>query len=681
MKLPKLVIIIAAFGLTLSLTPFSPVYTADETFEATVGATGVYSNVNGSQAKYHEYTDSSTSHLYGKTEARYDSPSYFLNFKALNPGYDTQSYRMEGGSYGQFKLWFNYNEIIHNITDDARTFFSGAGSSILAGSAGTSSNTWTGIFDYSTKRKQFGAGGALSIAKPFFFNVDYLNEKKEGIRPTGSESTVALELPAVVNYTTNGLTLEGGYAKGPYFLSVAYIYSDFTNHDQDLFFTSPTGGIPSRGSFFSLPADSTMHKVAAKGSALLPMNSKLNLSFGTAETKSNTDSFSNFSGKVDTTNFDAGITTKPLRYLEGKAYYKYYDRDNKSTGILATGIEAGTPANRLSYQTNTYGAELGTWLPAKLFLNGGYKHVVTDRRFNDEIDPVRPPAEVLPDNTDNIYFAELKWSGIDIATFRLGYEFLGRSADFRTVESQALPQRSFSYAAQNRTTYKAAVDLSPFDALNLSLEYDYMRAHYNDTLFGATGSKTQAFSFNGDYLLKNMVRFSGYFDASKATFDQLEATTGATASQWSSTLEQLTYGYGVKAEVYAIPNKLTLSFSGDYLRNNGSDDLTFLGDINNYLAVFQLPAGGYNLPVSSPNVDSYQKYTLKFIASYNCSEALTIKAGYVYDRYIYSDAQLNDYRLMLNNLATSSNAYLTGAYANPPYSVNTVFLGFTYRFK
>jgi MtrB/PioB family decaheme-associated outer membrane protein len=684
MNLRILIGVISIFGLAVFILPVGVAMAEDSSFEATIAATGKVSDINGSRAKFHEYSDDNTGGVFGKVGASYDSPDYFLNFKATDPAYDTQHYRLDGGAYGKFKLWLDYNEIIHNITSDARSFYNGVGSNILSGNAGAGTNAWTAwpsVFDYSTKRKQINAGTSIGIVKPFFFDVNYFHEKKEGVRPVGSESTVALELPAVVDYTTNGLTVEAGYAKNPFFLSFSYMFSDFNDHSQDLFFTSQTGGVPGRGNAFSLPADSTMNRFAMKGSAMLPFNSKVNLNASSATTKSDTSSFPTFDGKVDTKNIDAAFTTNPLSFLDGKVFYKYYDRDNRSTGVVASGVEAGTAANRLSYRQNSYGADLGFKLPMKLHLNGGYKNVITNRRFNDEIDPFLAANEILPNNEDNIFSVDLRWSGLQFATFRVGYERLGRSADYRTVESQNVLIRNYAYSAQVRDTFKASVDLTPSDDINIGLEYNYKKANYHDTLYGLTGDKRNSVSFNADYAISKVIRLSGYFDAEKATLDQF-ATTSGTATQWASTLEEITYDYGFKADIAVIPSKLSLALSGDYTRSNGNNDLSFSGTTANFLTIFQLPAGGSNLPVDLPSVDSYQKYSAKLVASYNWSPSITIKAGYMYDRYKYSDSQLNGYQyILINNNATSSNAFLTGAYARPDYSVNTVFLGMIYRFK
>ena len=679
-----------ALGIILNLTPCSPAYSEEQDFAGSISITGETSNVSGSKAKSHEYSDDRTSKVLGDMNASYDSPGFYFGFFAQDPGYDTQHYRLEGGPYGVLKGWFDYNEIIHNITNDARSFYSGVGSDTLTGTP-TSSNTWPSTFNYYTKRKKFSTGFDLKVVSPFFFNVAYSHEKKEGIIPTGTQGRFSgtnyfVELPEPIDYRTNTINVEGGYARNPFFVSFSYLYSDFSNRNSDLNFTTDTA-VGQGGRNFSLAPDSRMNRFTLKSNVKLPMNSSFNVNLSDARTTSETSSFASFAGKVNTKSYDLTFTTNPLRFLEGKVYYKYYDRDNKSySGPMVNVFDAtglGTfVTNPVAYTKYTFGGDLGFRLPAKFHLSAGYKNVKTRRELVDEIDPGSINlSDVLPYNTDNIYNVDLKWSGLDFMSAWIGYERLGRSATYQTAESRNLIFRNYSYAAQDSDTFKTGVDLFPTDDLNLSFEYDYKRSSYNDTLFGVTGDTRNSFSFSGDYSFRKLLRFSTYFDAEKTALDQLATTSATTLSpQWKSTLEEITYGYGAKAEIYAIPKKLTFTLQGDYTRNHGTDDFAFYGTTAQFLTAFQLPAGASGLPVDIPNVDSYQKYSLRFVTAYNWSDAIVIKAGYIYDRYKYSDAQLNGYKYVVTPPGLATTGYLTGAYANPSYSVNTVFLSMTYQF-
>ena len=139
---------------------------------------------------------------------------------------------------------------------DARSFYSGVGSGTLTGTPSADSDTWLSTFDYYTKRKKFNTGFDLKLISPFFFNVEYSHEKKEGIKPTGTQGTFSgtnyfVELPEPIDYRTNTVNLEGGYASNPFFLSFSYLYSDFNNQISDLNFTTDTAIGSGRSQFFS----------------------------------------------------------------------------------------------------------------------------------------------------------------------------------------------------------------------------------------------------------------------------------------------------------------------------------------------------------------------------------------------------------------------------------------------
>lgn len=660
-------------ALLISLAPL-PVVLAQEAplFEGTIDARGRIRDVNGSKAKYHEYSDKASGGVFGNLEGRYETPTNFVEIRAKDPGYDTQHYSLEARSYGLFKYWFDYNEIIHNKTFDAKTFYSGAGSDTLIGTPSANPNSWTNFFDYSTKRKRTNTGLRMDLANPFFFNVDYTHEKKEGIKATGvatgSPGAATLELPEPIDYRTQGVKIECGYAKNPFFLSLSYFYNQFENGSENLNLTT----LPAWTSGpLSLPPENRLNKFSLKGSAKLPLHSRFSMNLSDATTKSETDSFAGFSGKVTAKTYDFTLTSNPLDFLEGKLYYKYYERDNRSKGALPG---TTTIANGLFYLMDTYGVDLGFKLPSRFYLNTGYKYVRTDRRFRtDESNPALIDPEVaLPYNSDNIYFADLKWSGMDTISAGISYERLERDADYRTPESQDILNRKFAYAAQDRDTFKATVDVSPADMVNVGLEYRYKRTNYNDTIFGFTSDKRNAFSMNADYALKKILRLYGYFDYEEAILKQAAIIN---TSPWNSKQKENTYGYGLQTDFYAIPKKLTFTVQYDYLRANGSNDFTFYET-----AIWAAIGVPRNLPVNIPNWDDYHTYSLSFIASYNWSDSLSIRAGYAYARYIFSDAQTKNYQYVSANGTGNTGAYLTGAYANQSYSVNTVLLGMTYRF-
>ncbi len=416
-------------AISLMILPAFPAFSADGTFEGEVGVTGMLANVDGNKAKFNEYRDIMDG-VYSGVRLKYDSEDFFLKGKASDIGYDTQHYMAEGGMYGKFKAYIDYSEIPHNFTFGAKTFYNGAGTNNLtfSGPVGslTNTSTWKS-FNYDLRRRTYGGGFSLDLLKPFFFAVSVSHEQKTGTYPIGVGLTTpggpSLELPQPIDYITNTLNLQGGYAKNPFFAAVSFMYQDFDNANSALFFTNPSGLAGNRDAF-TLPPDNQYYKLAFKGSVLLPLNSKFNVNLATSRTTSDTTlltsyvtsaltnitlSDSTFNGKVNTQNYNFVLTSNPFSFLTGKIYYKYYDRQNKSDQIttIDPGFAAGAPfVNQLfDYTKNNFGIALEWNLPAYFQLGTSYSWLKTNRARGD-----------LPETIDNTYSADLKWTGLDFIT-------------------------------------------------------------------------------------------------------------------------------------------------------------------------------------------------------------------------------------------------------------------------
>ena len=677
---------ITIFGLIVILAPFPYAFSDDVTVEGEIGIEGVYTGVRadeGGRAKFTEYRDlTQGASVFGNMGLGIDSEDYFLKFRAGDMTYDTQFYELEGGMWGRFKFNLFYDEIPHNITFDARTPFLGAGHDTLVGNPNLNFPAWN-TFDYSILRHQYGGGFNVDVLRPFFLDVSFERENRDGIKPTGAAVTnpggIAVELPEPIDYVTNNLKVSAGYSQKPLFLSLNYVHSDFINSNHSL--TLPASvfqvtGAPTPATTFSLPPDNMYDKGAFKGAVDLPFNSRFSTNMGFSRGTSDTSIVSligsDFTGKVDTFNYDFALTSNPVRFLDAKVYYKYYKRDNKSddpTGVVDI---------FLNYNIATYGAEVGLRLPEKFYLSGGYKYVKTERSREGETDP----TEILPFNKDNIYFVNLKWSGVDFLEARVGYEKLDRDAQYRTVQSEINPARLFAYAAQNRDTFKAILDISPLENLNVGLDYRYANTDYSDTIFGLRSDKRNEFEVSADHSIGKIAKLNAYGDVEWIKFNQLQFE-GTTLLPWQANQWDKSWGYGLGAEVYVIPKKLTLIFRHDYLKSNGSVDFTLNNGL--FIATTGLgPASGANNDnIDIGRWDDYTLYSFSIKAVYNFTKSITAMIGYAYQRFWYSDAQLDNYQFVNppgGPVTGSNGAYLTGAYNGQSYKANLVFGGMTYKF-
>lgn len=689
----------ALLTLTVVLMPFSYAFSEEVTVGGEVGAVGVYAGVRadeGGRAKFTEYRDLRQGFsFFGKIAVDLDSEKYFFRFRASDMGYDTQSYEIEDGIWGRFKFDLFYDEIPHNLTFNARTYFQGPGTRNLTGTPNTNFNAWN-TFDYSIDRRQYGGGFKVLMLKPFYFNVSFQRENRDGIKPTGitpaSPGERAFEIPEPVDYATNNLKVEGGYAKKPLFLSFGFIYSDFHDGQDKLNFTHPNPD-PITGIFhtdtLTLPPDNQYYKGFFKGAVKLPLNSKFNVNLGYSTARSDFDllnafvqngtitplvlSSPNFDGRIDTQNYSFVLTSNPVRFLDAKVFYTFFKRENKND-LIVQGSPTDTFINPLlGYKKNAAGVDLGFRLPAKFYLSGGYKFIKTERKQSFE------PEPSLPDNRDNIYSVYLKWSGLDFMEVKAGYEKLLRSARFPEA---ALPDRHFAYAGQDRDTFRASIDLFPVENFNFSFGYAHKFADYSEIL-GLKSDKRDGVDVYADYTLKKIAKFYGFLDYERIKFKQtaqpLDAN-GNPVGNWSAGTKDRSWGYGIGAEVYIIPNKLTLILQHDYLKSNGNVDY-------NLDPVFFTAAAGAGLAgigANNDNVDilrwdDYTLYSFKIKAVYNFTKSLTAMIGYAYERFNYSDAQLDGYNFTPTGSATNT-AFLTGAYKGLSYKANLIFGGVNYKF-
>lgn len=693
-------------GIILLLLSVNYSLAAEKVIGADIELKGLLADVGGSEAKFNEYRDIRDG-LYGRFHLIYDS-DYFVGLRASDIGYDTQSYGLEGGKLGAFKYHFFYSEIPHNFTFGAKSFYSGIGTDSLTYPVhppSTDVSTWSD-FDYSLERKSYGGGIRLDMLKPFYVDASFSREDRDGIKPTAAAGTspggIAIELPEPVDYKTDTLKLEAGYARKPLFVSVSYLYSRFENENENLRFRNPaTENTASATDVRTLPPDNNYYKLSLKGSVRLPMNTKFGLNIASSRTRSKTDlldyyvdnvpggvvpvtlSDKFFHGKIDTRNYGFVLTSTPLPFLDGKMFYQYYKKKNKSDEITADDGEEILINEPFGYTKDNYGMELGFRLPANLYLLTAYTHVNKERDRED-----------VPENKDDIYSIDLKWSGPDFLTVKAGYEKMHRTADFHAPGVSADdPEyietfvRRFDVAAKDSDTYKASIDISPIENLSIGIGYRNKDADYDDVALGLRETKSDEFTVDADYTIGKLMTLTAYYDYEWIEYFQFQrqlpfnATSGfdpstpatPTAFNWDSKQKDKSYDYGIGAEIYIIPKKLTVKLQHDYVRSNGNVDLTYhLGDN-------PLPAGRTQDNIDISDWDDYRLRSYALKAVYNATKKLALSLGYIYEKFIFNDAQYEGYQFVPATSGTNG-AFLTGAYKDQSYRADVVFFTVVYKF-
>jgi len=684
-------------------------------------------DLQGQKAKFNEYRDIRNGPT-GQFDLQYERGEYFVDAYGQEVGRKDQSYGIYGGQWGSFKYDFKYDELPHNFTEHAKTFYSGTGGANLTYTPqppstflpNTNFNTWN-TFDYAIERKTFSGGFTVDMLKPFFFGVSAAREERRGVVPIGTAGTspggISLELPAPVNYLTDTIRLETGYLKDPLSLTFRYTYGQFENDNSNLNFRNPsTANTAATTDTFTLPPDNDYYKFDFKGALKLPWNSKFNADASYARNESSTNLFNSyvndntaaasnigiqgrtgitlnstvFNGRLDIQNYNFVFTTNPIYFLDAKLFYKYYQTNNKSSQIttvdpLQSPATFSNQAQLFDYLTYRYGAQLGFKLPMSFNLITSYTGVQTSRKRED-----------IPTDNDDIVAAQLRWSGVDFMVARVGYENLHRHADFHPpqVTGPTDPNnietyfRSFDAAPKIQDSVKANLDLFPIEDLNISLGYKWMQIRYTDTMLGLQTWRGDEFHVDVDYQLFKRVKLFGYFDYEYAILDQFQrnfpsGTAGvfnpanaptATAFNWTVSETDYNWAYGVGTEVYAIPKKLTFKFQYTFVKSHGFADYTYLVGLN------PLPPTRTQDNIDIGNLDNYTLTYFLAKATYNPIKSLSISLGYVYEKYIYDDAQYNGYQYVPTSSTGGNLGFLTGAYANQNYRANIYFASASYLF-
>lgn len=681
---------------------------AGEAVSGTVGVKGISNDVNGNKAKFSEYGDPDSG-ITGGVDMHYSAAPGFVNFSADDVVRDVQRYWLDAGQYGKFKVDAYYKEIPHNVTFDARSYYSGVGTNTLTTTATSTSKPtnealWPSTFDYSVTRDLYGAGLKLDLLKPFFADFSFSQNDQKGVKAAGTYIGVSTELPEPVDYQTNTFKAEVGYGQDPIFVALSYLKSGFDNNNPYLYYSSLSASNTSE--FLSLPPDNDYSKFAIKGRVKLPMRSTFAVNLGKSEAESDMDltsafntsgtarilnlSDQHFNGKIDTFNYDLMLTSNPLEFLEAKLFYSSYDKENKSDQISSsttTGTTTTTPFDNhlFDYDKTSYGIEAGFALPEHVKVTPYYKNVETERHRGD-----------LPKTDDDIYGLKVKWSGLDFMTVKTSYERLNRESPWQQLTlvtgTQATADaiepyiRRFDAADQDRDTFKFGVDLSPCNHLNIGLGYTYKKSDYPGTVFGLLDKESNGINLSSDLTMNERVTLSGYLDYEVASIDQMQrnlgsSTTAAQASpidtvvgdgryNWTADQEEKTLDFGLAIDVAVTPKVLTLRVQFDHVKSDGNADFTYFESV---------PTGYTNETVDSGNWDDYSKDSLLLKATYELNPHVTLAGGYAYERYEYNDQFSDGYSYVWSSSATSTN-YLTGAGMDPNYTANVVFMSAKYNF-
>lgn len=632
-------------------------------------------------AKYMEYRDIDDG-LFGNMFLNYFQGAYYFGVEGKNIGLDDQSYLFEGGHYGSFDYSFFYDEIPHNLSFDALTFHSGIGSNMLTlGGNPDDVDTWR-QFDYSVDRKKYGADVGFTLNSPLFFNVGVSREEKDGLKPLGSGSfSGQVEMPEPVDYETDNLTVAGGFRSTEIMFKVTGMLSSFDNENKYLMWYNPftddneINSLPPGNDYGKIGAHLTWRKLPLMSSLLIRGSySNLSNDFNINELNLTGPSGLNtmtFDGDISYTTFAATLVSRPTEMLDTRLFYSYLDKENDSTVILYD--DGGNGTHIFDYTKHNAGLDATFNLGMDTRLTAGYEFMDIDRRNRPDVDS----------NTDNLLFVKAKNTSLDMVTAKVEYTFLDRDAD--SVNDPTLTPSDAAYISRfiqrydhttkTKNELKLILELYPADSIDVGLEYAYVNNDYDDVTLGRTEDIGHEFYLDLMWRLSqtcSLNGFAGYekYDADSNHYNHRAGFQGQTADPtvddgspssfvWTRSLDDNFWTLGLMGKLAVIPEKLTLSLSGQYQDSDGETDFTTQGTS---------PLG---------NIDKSEDYditTVEAKALYSVTENLALALGYIYEETEYEDLQYIGYDYQ------PSGSLLTGAYADHDYETHLGYLTVKYTF-
>jgi len=636
--------------------------------------------------KFGEYTglNKEGGFLVGNGSARFrGEDATYWNIDASNLGLDSRSLSAEGGKQGTYKLFLNYKELPHFISDSALTPFSGTGGNTLtlppgwiaAGSTDAMSALTGSLHeaDLDTKRKRLGVGVSLIPTTDWQYAINFRHETKEGtqrIAGTFLFSSAQLVLP--IDYATDQLDASASYSGSKLQARFAYYASTFRNSNDFLTWQNPYTPVVAGATFgqLALPPDNQFHQILASAGyqfsdrtsatadiALGRMTQDESFLAATLNTSlSQTLPRNSLDGQVDTTNANLKIVSAVTDRLRLNAAYTYNDHNDKTPQAAYLWVTTDSFVNPLprtnlpySFTQKTLKLSADYRTAERIKTSIGFDNDTHERTFQ-EVDKTRENTiwgKLITRNLNNV----------DLS-FKVAHSMRDTSG-FQVVPGIDPPEnplmRKYNMADRTRDTAGVRADVAASETVNVGFEFNYANDDYSNSTVGLTGSNDV--SFGGDASVIFTKQTSLHFFLNHEEINSKQAGSQAFSTpDWTAENNDTvdTAGIGVKHTV--IANKLDVG--ADYTTSRSHGEIK----VNT-----GAPSAAF--PDLVALLDSAKLY-----ATYHLKDNISLHGAYWYESYNTKD-------WMLDGVTPSTIPnVLTFGEQPPSYHVNVITLSVRYRF-
>lgn len=601
--------------------------------------------VSSDNLRFGQYTGLRQEGLYGLGEVnamqRNDATGTWNVLTGRNFGLDSRELRYEYQRQGDWRSFIDYSETPRYSQYLVNTRLSGIGTANVA------INGEPAFRDeqLSTKRKAVTFGADKLLGGGFDVQVRFRNDQKDGARLFGRGTPGAVEfLAEPIDHTMRQFEARVGYTAERLQLSGGYYGSWFSNQNPRLDVAGGSAALAGGAIPFTpiaLPPDNQAHQLFLSGGYNFSPTARGNfrIAYGRALQD---EGFivpptvaigrTDLGGRIDITQVQVGLTTRPLPKLTVLANARYEDRHDQTPVAQYFTFAGQTPAQIAAATTNgqneprtittAFGKlEAAYLLPMGFRAIGGLDYdfrrrttspvyIVSSREHTEEVttrfELVRSLSETLNgriayahgNRTGSAYLANLLNGGA------LGSNLVG----------------PLLMADRTRDKLRLLLDWLPLDPLSVQLAVDNSWDHYTGRNLGPRSGSAQSYSLDAVYSVSDAWKVTGWLARLDTRADQTTQVTAPTGQIWAAALRNLgdSYGIGVRGK----PRNLV----------EVGADLSQSFDRGNFrLANITGPA------IASLPDTFFRHTTLKLFARYDVWKNAGVRLDFVHDRWRIDD--------------------------------------------
>lgn len=660
-------------------------------------------SVSGDSQRYGMYNGQHDSGVFGigafSFVRRDDTTGTWLRAMGRNLGIPQAELRVEHERQGHWQYFAEYDQ---STRYSPYTFYSklqGVGSNSLTypNTTGAQAASNIKLADMNIERQNVHLGANYLFSPELELRVNFQNTEKKGQRPFGRGTPSVQEflvepidwatrqLDLVLNYTGNKLQLSGGYYG-----------SLFQNTNNQLNIAGGDTALRSAVSpnipfsVMSLPPDNIAHQIHLTGA--YQFTDKTRGSFKVARTlASQRDAFvavpsptgvpptgglnmsgrSELGGRVDTTQVNLGLTSRPTSNLSLLANVRYENRkDNTAVAryINITNTTSSTDGYNEPRSLSTLNGkfEASYRLPAGYRLTGGIDYEEKERSVNgvrvvgyrgrtEEIsERIEVKKSLSEDLNGSIAYIHSDRSGSNYGTLQTWNATTG---NFNPGISYSNGMQPIYMADRIRNKVRLFADWTPLEPLNLQLAVEGAEDNYgagrNNLDIGVRRGNAQLVSLDASWTISDRWRLNGWLSRSVTRMDQADGTS--VANLWTASLTNRTdtVGVGLRGQLTG-----TIDIGADAILGRDTSE-------------YKQGAAAANSQI--PDI-RYDQTTLKLFGRYALDRDSNVRLDLVLDH-----RKTNDWTW---NGTGSSGAYIytdgSWIYQDPNQKIH--FVGLTYNF-